>query len=175
MKRAIKHGVAMLRNPLANFILAVLPATRCFALKHGLLRLLGFELGSGCKITGGVKFYGRGRIAIGEQSWVGLGCMFIVAPDAEIVIGARCDVAPSVIFHTGSHRMGDARRRAGAGYSAAIVVGDGSWIGTGSVVLGGARLGASSILAAGATLRAGDYPADTLLAGSPAVVKKVLP
>ena len=171
----MKRLIVALRNPLANLILASLPATRAFVLKNRLLRLLGFELGNDCKITGGVKFYGRGRIVIGEQSWVGLGCMFIVAPEAPIVIGARCDIAPSVIFHTGSHRMGDARRRAGEGYSAAIVVGDGSWIGTGSIVLGGVAVGASSIVAAGATLRAGDYPADALLAGCPAVFKKALP
>jgi len=171
----MKPLLATLRNPLANFILAVLPATRSFALKRWLLAGLGFELGPGCKITGGVKFYGRGRIVIGEQSWVGLGCMFIAAPEAPIVIGARCDIAPGVILHTGSHRMGDARRRAGEGYSAAIVVGDGSWIGAGAIVLGGVAVGASSIVAAGATLRAGDYPADALLAGCPAVLKKVLP
>lgn len=171
----MKRMLAALRNPLANLVLAWLPATRSFALKHRLLTMLGFELAPGCKITGGVKFYGRGRIAIGAQSWVGLGCVFIVAPDAPIVIGARCDVAPSVIFHTGSHRMGDAQRRAGAGYSAPITVGDGSWIGTGSVVLGGAAIGTGSIVAAGATLRAGDYPPDTLLAGCPAIVKKSLP
>jgi len=170
----MKRVLAVLRNPLANLILALLPATRCFPLKQRLLALLGFELGNGCKLTGGVKFYGRGRIVIGEQSWVGLGCVFIVAPDAPITIGARCDVAPSVIFHTGSHRVGDAQRRAGEGYSAAITVGDGSWIGTGSVLLGGATVGDSSIVAAGATLRAGDYPRDALLAGCPAVLKKVL-
>jgi len=170
----MKRLIVALRNPLANLILASLPATRAFVLKNRLLRLLGFELGNDCKITGGVKFYGRGSVVIGAQSWVGLGCVFIVAPDAPIVIGARCDVAPNVIFHTGSHRMGDAMRRAGEGYSAPITVGDGSWIGTASVVLGGATLGASSIVAAGATLRPGEYPANTLLAGCPAVVKRIL-
>lgn len=164
----------ILRNPLANFTLSVLPATRCFALKRVLLNLLGFELGAGCKLTGDVKFYGRGRIAIGADTWIGFGCIFIVAPDAEIVIGARCDVAPRAIFHTGSHRIGDGQRRAGPGYSQPIAIADGSWIGTASVVLGGSRIGSASILAAGATLLAGDYPADTLLAGCPATIKRAL-
>jgi acetyltransferase-like isoleucine patch superfamily enzyme len=163
-----------LKNPLANLALSVLPATRCFGLKRALLNALGFEIGAGCKITGGVKFYGRGRIAIGEDTWVGLGCLFIVAPDADIVIGARCDIAPRVIFHTGSHRIGDGQRRAGEGYSAPIAIADGSWVGTGSVVLAGSRIGSASILAAGATLLAGDYPADTLLAGVPATAKRAL-
>lgn len=164
----------LFKNPLANFAIALLPATRCFGLKRALLNALGFEIGAGCKITGGVKFYGRGRIAIGEDTWIGLGCMFIVAPDAEIVIGSRCDIAPRVIFHTGSHRIGDGQRRAGEGYSSPITIANGSWIGTGSVVLGGSHVGSASILAAGATLLAGDYPADTLLAGVPATVKRAL-
>jgi acetyltransferase-like isoleucine patch superfamily enzyme len=164
----------ILRNPLANATLAWLPATRCFALKRALLNLLGFEIGPGCKLAGGVKFYGRGRIAIGEDTWIGLDCVFIVAPGADIVIGARCDIGPRVIFHTGSHRIGDARRRAGTGYSSPITISEGSWVGTGSVVLGGSRVGRASILAAGATLLAGDYPADTLLAGCPATIKRAL-
>ncbi|CAB3781806.1 acyltransferase [Pararobbsia alpina] len=164
----------LVRNPLANLTLAILPATRGFALKRALLNTLGFEIGVGAKLTGGVKFYGRGRIAIGEDSWIGLGTLFIVAPDAAIVIGARCDIAPRVIFHTGSHRVGDHRRRAGAGYSQPITIADGSWVGTGSVVLGGSCIGSASILAAGATLLAGDYPADTLLAGCPATIKRAL-
>jgi len=166
---------AALRNPLANLILTVLPPTRFFPLKHRLLTLLGFELGPGCKITGGVKFYGRGRIAIGAETWLGLRCVFIVAPDAPVVIGARCDIAPNVLFHTGSHRLGDSQRRAGEGYSAVIAIGDGSWIGTGCIVLGGATVGSGSVVAAGATMRHGDYPANTLFAGCPAVAKKVLP
>ncbi|HTJ95300.1 MAG TPA: acyltransferase [Pararobbsia sp.] len=170
----MKSLLDVLKNPLANLAIAMLPATRCFGLKRSLLNALGFEIGEGCKITGGVKFYGHGRVAIGADTWIGLGCLFIVAPDAEIVIGSRCDIAPRVIFHTGSHRIGDGRRRAGEGYSSPIRVADGSWIGTGAVVLGGSSVGSASILAAGATLLAGDYPADTLLAGVPATVKRAL-
>jgi acetyltransferase-like isoleucine patch superfamily enzyme len=170
----MKRILDALRNPVANLALAILPATHCFAFKRALLNALGFEIGVGCKLTGGVKFYGRGRIAIGEQTWIGLGTMFIVAPDAPIVIGARCDIAPRVIFHTGSHRIGDRRRRAGEGYSQPITVADGSWVGTGSVLLGGSSVGSASILGAGAMLLPGDYPADTLLAGCPATIKRAL-
>jgi maltose O-acetyltransferase len=170
----MKRILGVLRNPVANLALAVLPATRCFAFKRTLLNALGFEIGAGCKLTGGVKFYGRGRIAIGADTWIGLGVLFIVAPDAEIVIGARCDIAPRVIFHTGSHRIGDQQRRAGEGYSQPITIADGSWVGTNSVVLGGSCVGSASILAAGATLLAGNYPADTLLAGCPATIKRAL-
>ena len=41
-----------------------------------------------------------------------------------MTIGHRCDIAPQVSFITGSHEIGDARRRAGRGNAAPIVVED---------------------------------------------------
>jgi acetyltransferase-like isoleucine patch superfamily enzyme len=170
----VARAVGSLRFPLANAIVGALPATRMFGIKRTLLRLLGLDLASGCRIAGGVKFYGKGRVAIGADTWIGLGCTFVVAPDAPVTIGARCDIAPQTIFHTGSHEFGDARRRAGVGYSKPIGVGDGSWVGSRCTLLGGATIGAASIVAAGATVTPGAYPANTLLAGCPAVVKREL-
>ncbi|CDY73905.1 Acetyltransferase [Caballeronia glathei] len=163
-----------LRFPLANTVIGALPATRMFSVKRALLRLLGFELAPGCRIAGGVKFFGKGQVEIGRDTWIGLDCTFIVAPDAPVKIGARCDIAPQTIFHTGSHLIGDGRRRAGAGYSKAIGVGDGSWVGTRCTLLAGVTIGAGSIVAGGATVIPGDYPPDVLLAGCPAVVKREL-
>lgn len=160
--------------PLANAVLGMLPATRMFGLKRFLLRMLGFELAPGCRIAGGVKFYGKGRVTIGADTWVGLGCTFVVAPDAPVTIGARCDIAPQTIFHTGSHEIGDAARRAGAGYSRPVVVGDGSWVGTRCTLLAGATIGAGSIVAASTTVIPSSYPVNVLLAGCPAVVKREL-
>jgi acetyltransferase-like isoleucine patch superfamily enzyme len=160
--------------PLANLIVGVLPATRMFGLKRTLLRWLGFDLAPGCRIAGGVKFYGKGQVSVGADTWIGLGCTFVVAPDASVTIGARCDIAPQTIFHTGSHELGDARRRAGTGYSKPILVGDGSWLGTRCTVLGDVTIGQGSIVAAGAVVTSGAYPANVLLAGCPAIVKRAL-
>lgn len=170
----VARGLAPLRFPLANAVVGVLPATRMFGIKRALLRLLGFELAPGCRIAGGVKFYGKGRVAIGADTWIGIGSTFVVAPDAPVTIGARCDIAPKTVFHTGTHEIGDARRRAGSGYSRPIEVGEGSWVGTNCTVLGGATIGDGSIVAAGAIVMPGDYPANVLLAGCPAVVKREL-
>jgi maltose O-acetyltransferase len=163
-----------LRNPVANFALEVLPSAGCFEFKRTLLNALGFELGIGCEVTGGVKFYGRGRIAVGEDTRIGPCTLFIVAPDAAVVVGARCDIGPRVMFRADSRQVRDQCRRAGVGYPLPITVGDGSWVGTGAVLLGGASVGSASILAAGALLLPGDYPADTLLAGCPATPQRTL-
>ncbi|WP_275959789.1 DapH/DapD/GlmU-related protein [Arthrobacter sp. StoSoilB5] len=73
----------------------------------------------------------------------------------------------NVTFATSSHEVGGPSRRAGAATSAPIVVGDGSWIGAGAVILPGVNIGAGAIIAAGAVV-AKDVKAHSLYAGVPA-------
>ena len=162
----------MYKNILINFILATLPATRFFRLKRALLNTLGLKISKGAKICGGTKIYGRGEIVIGEDSWIGIGTILIPAPNSAITIGARCDIAPGVILHTGSHEFGDSFRRAGVGYSLPISIGDGTWIGTRVVVLGGVSIGKANMLAASTTILPGNYPDNCFIAGIPATIKK---
>jgi len=162
----------MFRNILANLCLGCLPVTGMFVFKRFFLNILGFNILKGAKICGGTKFYGRGSISIGADSWVGIGCTFISAPCASIIIGDRCDIAPGVMFHTGSHENGNGFRRAGQGYSLPISVGGGTWVGARVVVLGGVSVGTAAMLGANSTVTPGEYPSDSLIAGSPAVVKK---
>lgn len=170
----LSRAFGAIRFPVANAMLEILPATRMFGVKRQVLRMLGFEVAQGCRIAGGVKFYGKGTVTFGADTWIGLECRFIVAPDAPIKIGARCDIAPQVMLHTGSHEIDGALRRAGTGYSRPITVGDGSWIGARSTVCGGVSIGAGSIVAACAGVLAADYPDNVMLAGLPAVVKREL-
>ena len=58
---------------------------------------------------------------------------------------------------------------------APVVIGPGSWLGAGAIVLPGAHLGRNTVVAAGAVVRAGDYPDCAVLAGVPAKVVKVIP
>lgn len=159
---------------LANFLLSILPPTRLFSLKRALLSFLGISVGEGSNICGGVKFFGGGRVIIGDHCWIGLGAKFYTSPGADVTIGNRCDIAPEVSFMCGTHVIGDAERRAGSGYSNPIEVQDGCWIGIGSTLLGGSLVGASSIVAARSLLLGKQYPADSLLAGAPAAVKRSL-
>ncbi len=162
----------MIRNFIANGLLSFLPPTRLFKLKEIVLNVLGFKISSGAKITGAIKFYGRGKISIGSNSWIGIGCKFYVDDGYEVFIGEQCDVAPDVVFHTGSHQQGSFTRRAGIGFSDSIEVGSGSWIGIRSTILAGAIFKPGTIIAAGAIVRTGNYNGNTLLAGVPAREKK---
>lgn len=163
-----------MRYIIVNLILALLPPTRFFAFKAKLLRCLGVDIHPSSKVCGDVRFYGAGRVTIGEGCWIGLGCTFYTSKTGHIVIGDCCDIAPQVAFMCGSHEIGGPERRAGEGIADSIVVGEGCWIGIRTTLLGGARVGASSIVGAGSLLLPADYPNDFLVAGIPAKPKKGL-
>jgi maltose O-acetyltransferase len=74
---------------------------------------------------------------------------------------------------TGSHRFGSIKQAAGEGYSENIIIGDGVWIGFGVTILCGVTIGEGVVIAAGSVVT-NDIPSGVLIAGVPAVVKKVL-
>lgn len=134
----------------------------------------GVDIGKDSKSAGGQRYFGRGHISIGERCWVGIGCCFIVPVGGEVDIGDDCDIGPEVMFHCGSHEIGGANRRAGPGIVADIKVGHGTWIGARSTLLAGAVIGEGTVVAAGSVVLRATYPSNVLLAGAPAVVKRVL-
>ena len=170
-----ERAVNMSMIHLVNLLMAFLPSTRLFALKRQLWRACGAVVGHGVSINVDVRIFGTGSLTIDADTWLGIGCTFIVPHGAAVQVGSRCDIAPDVLFECGSHRIGEPARRAGQGFSAPISVGDGTWIGTRAVILGGAKLGPGTLVAAGAIVRAGEYPSNAMLAGIPARVVKQLP
>jgi maltose O-acetyltransferase len=152
---------------IANWALQALPVSRLYVFKRYLLNHSGIAVAQGSLINGGTRFYGRGHVAVGSQTWVGPNCNFYTHPDAPISIGDRCDIAPDVSFVTGSHEIGSADRRAGAGWAKLIHIGDGCWIGTRVMLLGGVCVGRGSIVAAGAVVTK-DVPENSLVGGVPA-------
>ena len=160
--------------PILNIFLSFIPATRLFELKRILLRCFGVEVGEGTRIAGNVRFYGRGGIRIGNNCWIGIGTVFIVNQSAPISIGNCCDIAPEVLFHTGTHSIGSSTRRAGDGFSREIVVGDGCWIGTRSTLLAGVCIPIGCVVGAGAVVLPRHYSENSLLAGVPATLQRDL-
>jgi maltose O-acetyltransferase len=158
---------------LINLLLWALPPSRCFAFRRLCLRLAGVSIAPGAAFCGRGWIYGRGRLAIGDDSWLSPGVIIYTHLDVSIVIGARCDIGPGVEFIVGSHAIGDSARRAGPGSARAISVGDGCWLGAGSKILGGVTVGSGSVIAVGAVVLK-DVPPNTLYAGVPAVLKRTL-
>jgi maltose O-acetyltransferase len=155
----------------ANLTLWLLPTSMFYPFKRFLLRLAGVEVGKDVKVNGHTWFYGRGRVSLGDRTWIGPGCQFHSTFGTFIEVGADCDVAPCVMFVTGTHKMGTSTRRAGEGYAQDITVGPGCWLGTRVTVLGNVTLGPGSMVAACSLVNA-DFPSCSLAAGVPAKLKK---
>jgi maltose O-acetyltransferase len=158
---------------LVNFIMGWLPPSRCFAFRATLLRLCRVDVGRSANICGRGWIYGRGALYIGDDTWLSPQVVFYTHPDAPIRIDSCCDIGPGAQFITGSHEIGPATRRAGAGFARPITVGRGTWIGAGALILGGVAIGEGCVVAAGAVVTV-DIPRDSLAAGVPATVKRGL-
>lgn len=137
------------------------------------LRFADVHVADDACVCGRSWVYGRGRLNIGQGSWLSPGTVFHTHLEASISIGARCDVGPSVEFLPGGHQIADASRRAGAGTAKPISIGDGCWIGARSTILGGVSIGAGSVVAAGSVVTR-DIPPNSLVAGVPAQIKRQL-
>ena len=137
--------------------------------KVRLLRAYGFSIGDGTRVVGPVSI--DGKVCIGTDVFVGKD--FAVCGNGKVTIGDRCDIAPRVCFLTGTHEIGDSHRRAGKGKTLDTVVGSGTWIGAGSLILPGITIGSGCVIAAGSVVTT-DVPDNALCAGVPAKVKKQL-
>jgi acetyltransferase-like isoleucine patch superfamily enzyme len=172
MKRSLTHLKNRIVLSAATLISNVLPPTRCFAIRRVLFRAAGLRVAHGVSIVGGARFH-FSNVSIGESTWVGTQTQFVSSANSWIHIGANVDVAPGVLFNTGSHDLGSHSRRAGRTYSKTITIGDGTWIGMGAIVLDGTSVGDGCVIAAGAVVR-GEFPDDVLIGGMPARVIRQL-
>ncbi len=143
-----------------------LPYTRCFGLKRWLMRAAGLEIAPGVRMFSDVRFL-LPQVSIGADTWIGPACFFVPAPQAPIRVGARCDIAPQCTLITGTHDIGPPHRRAGEGKILPITIGDGTWVGARSLILGGVTIGTGCVIAAGAVVTQ-DIPDNTLAGGVPA-------
>ena len=155
---------------LIQLLFQFLPETRLFGLKRYLLRLRGYDIGENVRITSSSTFLLK-YLAIGRNTWIGHETL-IAGGDAWIKIGQNVDIGPRCVIINGTHRIHDGidlKRRSGEGKSLEIVIGDGSWIGANSTILGGASIGRGSLIGAGSLILENQNIEDNcLFAGVPA-------
>lgn len=149
--------------------------------------------------------FGEASIHLGEGTLVGRHCSLLVGytpeddhlPARALVIGDRCVIGarstitahesitigddvwcgPDVFVSDASHGYQDPHTPIGRqmGAHLPVVIGDGSWIGHGAVVLPGTHIGRNVVVAAGAVVR-GTVPDHSVVAGVPArVVRRLEP
>jgi len=147
----------------------LLPGNPLFRLRAALWRSVGFDVHPTARVVNCARLLG-GEIHIGRDTFVGAEVMLT---GGKIFIGDNCDIAPRVTIHAGSHAIGPSEHRGGEAYGGSVTVGDGTWIGVGSILVDGAQIGKGCIIAAGSVV-IGKVPDNTLAAGVPARVKKKL-
>ena len=117
-------------------------------------------------------FLGSKHLKIGEGSFLNYNVWLNTA--GGIKIGKQCNIACNVMFITSTHSIGNEDRRAGIGQTYGIEVGDGTWIGAGTVILPGIKIGNGCIIGAGSVVTK-DCKENCVYAGNPAKVIRQLP
>ncbi len=140
--------------------------------RRPLLRSVGFKVARDCGIRAGLRVSGGACVSIGSGAFINFDVS--LHADAPISIGRNVQLAPGVQLITAGHEIGVPRSRAGNDTCAPIVIGDGTWIAAGAIVLPGVTIGPGCVIAAGAVVR-GDCAPNTLNAGVPARAIRDLP
>lgn len=108
------------------------------------------------------------HLRIGSRAYINSGVTITAIED--ITIGDDVKIAGNVgITSTGGHELvaGDGVR------NAPVVIGNNVWIGRGAFILPGVTIGDNAIIGAGSVVNR-DVPADTVVAGTPAVPIRTL-
>lgn len=134
-----------------NLINPLIPETKCFALKRGILKLAGAKIGKNVRICSSTKILGNGALIIGDNVWIGH--QGLIISSSKIDIGSDIDIAPRVYIGTGTHIIDSTSANiAGNGISKDVVLGSGSWLGVNSTILPGVCIGKKNIIAAGSVV-----------------------
>lgn len=168
IKRIIRHVWRTIALFLVNRVFAG-TNNRFFGVKRSLLRSIVYHIGSNTKIVGPI--FCTGSLTIGRDCWIGTN--FMVRGNGVVTLGDRIDVGPDVTFVTGTHKIGDRHRRAGAGYNCNQTIGNGCWIGSRAIFVNEITIGDSCVIAASACV-CKSAPPDLLIGGVPAKTIKSL-
>ena len=154
-------------------LLATLPSIRLVSWgRRAYLQRRLRSCGERLRVSQGVLFEYPERIDLGDRVFINRGAL--ITAHADIQIGDDALIGPYVVINSGDHDYSDPDRPIESqGHKAdPIIIGNDVWLGAHSVILHGVKVGDGAVVAAGAVVT-GDVPPGTLVAGVPAVAKKV--
>jgi len=129
-------------------------------------------IGANCMIGHDV-FFQTGRnssISLGSETSLNTGCHVVAMQ--SIVIGNNVAIGEYVSIRDQEHRFSPATGVRGQGFRVApIIIEDNVWIGRGVYIGPGVHIRSGTIVAANSVVR-GSFPANVLLAGAPASVRR---
>lgn len=132
--------------------------------------LLG-AMGEGVVIKPSLRCDYGTQIRIGARSFINYDAVMLDC--AAIEIGADVQIAPGVHLYTATHPLDGPLRRSGAEFARPITIGDGVWLGGGTIVCPGVTIGANTVVGAGSVVTK-DLPANCVAAGNPCRVLRFL-
>jgi maltose O-acetyltransferase len=158
-----------------NLAAKLMPTRSNGALRARLLRLAGFEVGSGTVINGMLKINGGN----GFEANLAIGADCIIESDGiwdlsdKLRIGNKVTVDPGVMILTSTHELDFPQHRAGKVITNPVNIGEGAWLRARSVVLPGVKIGAGAVVEAGAVVNK-DVEPNARVGGIPATKLEVL-
>ena len=124
---------------------------------------LGF--GEGASVYDSAHVFGT--VTVGKKTWIG---PFVIldGSGADLTIGDFCDISTGVHIFTHDTVLRCVSMGAAAARRSPVSIGDGTYIGSQSVVVAGTTIGSRCIVGANSLVNA-DVPDRMIVAGSPAV------
>jgi maltose O-acetyltransferase len=111
------------------------------------------------------------NISIGARSFVNYDCVLLDCN--RITIGIEVQIAPGVHIYTATHPLDASTRRSGLEYALPVTIGDGVWLGGGTIVCPGVTIGENTVVGAGSVVTK-DLPANVVAVGNPCRVLRPL-
>lgn len=134
------------------------------ALRLELLRELLGRLGEGAVVKPSLRCDYGCNIQVGARTFINYDSVLLDCN--RITIGEEVQIAPGVHIYTATHPLDAATRRSGLEYALPVTIGDGVWLGGGTIVCPGVTIGENTVVGAGSVVTR-SLPAGVLAAGSP--------
>jgi maltose O-acetyltransferase len=147
----MKHQIRLLWYWLVRVLLYFMPDHPIIMRFRGWLYSLFMpQAGKNFQVAHNVIMVSAGGLTVGDNVYLAYGCVIIA--DKDVTIGDNVMFGPLCLVASGNHVFRNGSYRWGEDSYSPIVVGNGSWIGGGGVLLPGAKMPPKSVLAANSTL-----------------------
>lgn len=148
-------------------------------LRNRIIRMLFGNCGENVRVNQPVFVDYGCNISIGNNSLINMNCTLL--DTGKIIIGADTLIGPDVKIYTAVHPLNITERiyidkdgtKATRTKTAAVTIGNGVWIGGGTIILPGVTIGDNVVIGAGSVITK-SIPANTVACGNPCTVKKRL-
>lgn len=132
-------------------------------------RLSGANIGKNVKIHEGITFYRPYNLEIGDGTEIGVGT--VISSRKKIKIGRGVGIGPGCSIYDNDHKMPLEFGKESEMIDSPIEIGDGSWIGTRTIILKGVLIGKNVTVGAGSVVNKSVLD-NAVVSGNPAKIIK---